>query len=1195
VNYRAADRGDIVAVPTAEMSAGEWNHVAVTFNYEDDAVTVYHNGQVVRSDTGKLGAGSLAGVGSLLLGQAYANGHMDETPRLYNSSGMYRPFNLDEFIMVQKALTPAEVSDVYGLSAPFETFVPTAVTVVPTAQTMAKGSSMRFVADVTGTGDKTAADNGVAWTIAGAASAGTAIDARGVLTIAADETADRVTVTAASDLDNSVFGAAAVTVRAARTDGAIAFGVLSDVHVGSSEDLDAGNNGRAKKAFQFLSDPTLRSEVVVVNGDLTGNGSWREFDVFRRLRNEFLTPPLIATMGNHDENQWDYFEQATGSLANDVKVVNGYYFIMVSPGAGSLDGNTMRATQAATGSYDYIAGWLAQQIATAEAADVSGKKPIFVFIHHPMTGTHYLSDEQGATGLYDVLEGHGNVVAFSGHTHGVNNHPLDIWQDGGFTTVNTAATCAGELSNRLGAASGNVPFGISEASQGLYVTADANGGVSVKTRDFRSDRWLYDWRFNVTEPLPYTTAGRRAAAAAPTFETSADIRVTGVSMTTVAFEFDRASVADTGVDDFDYYYRYVIVNKESGETEREYTDWSGWFLADSPGVIAQEVRGLTDDTAYELRIYAVDAYGLESAGYLHKAFSTTAVDNTYHAPIDYRLSFDGTLANAGSAPNAVRMFGLPEKPENYIPTATYGQGRHGQAIHLQPNNFVDLDGGAARIDYDQSFSTAFWINVEYARVDGDPVLVSNKNEDTSAHKGWLIGKENENQWISLLFSPTSGEPGKIRLTELTPSEWIVDGKSFATDTWIHIAATFDYENNKIIAYVNGEKVGEADADLAGGIGGITGEGKNKSTFLGSSPWNYTEEHGGYNGSGSTNDVMHNGVLEPRNTISFWADDFVLSSCVYTQEEIVALMGDIGSAPDHFTVTFDTDGGEPQPVDQEVYAGRTVFLPAEPSKSGDVFRGWYNGETAYDFGAAVAGPLGLTAKWESGAGGDQAPVYSGGDGSSSGGRTSNTPAAGAATPTAVSAPADAQPDPGAPFTDVKTGDWFRSDVDYVWAKNLMDGTGETLFSPQRDLTRSMIVTILYRHAGSPASDGAQPFSDVAAGQYYAGAVRWAAANGVVSGVGGDTFAPEAPITRQDLAVLLHRYAGFAGIQLSATRDYPGFQDDADISGYAKEAVAALFKAAIVEGKPGDVFDPRGATTRAEAAALLHRFLEAAERG
>ncbi|MDR3149087.1 MAG: S-layer homology domain-containing protein [Oscillospiraceae bacterium] len=1251
VNYSAQARGDIVAIPTAEMSAGEWNHVAVTFNFEDDEVKVYANGQVVGSESGKLGSVSLEGVGRLLLGQAYANGHTSESPKLYNTSGMYRPFNLDDFVMAQRSFTPAEVSEIYGKTSPTEPFVPESVIIVPSTLSLTKGSTMRFVAEVTGTGDKTSGDDEVTWTVTGAESEATVIDAGGNLTLGVDETSDAVTVRATSVLDNQIFGEAVVTVTEQRTDGGITFGVVSDTHVGSSDDLDVGNNARAKKAFQFYSAPAQSSDAVFVVGDLTSNGSWREFSVFQRLR-EYLTVPMIASMGNHDENQWDYFERSTGSLANDVKIINGYYFITVSPGAGTLDTATMRATQASQGSYDYIAQWLSDQIAAAEAADQSGKKPIFVFFHHPMRGTHYLSDEQGATGLFNTLSGHSNVVAFSGHTHGVNNHPLQIWQDGGFTTVNTAATCGGEPAQAPQAVSGNVPVGISESSQGLYVTADDGGNVSIKTRDFLNDRWLYDWTFNVNEDLPYTTDGRKAKSSAPEFASDAQIRITKINMTDIEFEFDRAEVTDGEVADFDYYYRYVFLNKATGVVEKEQNDWSGWYLVNSPRVIAREIRGLTRATEYELRIYAVNAYGLESGEYLSKTFSTTAVDNTYHTVIDYKLTFGDTLDNKGTAPDAVEMFGLESKPENYIPTAAYGSGKHGNAIHLQPNNFVTLDGGSEMIDYNQSFSFAMWVNVEYVRVDGDPVLLSNKNVDSSDNKGFAVYKEDGNRWLSLTFSPTSGLPGTLRLIELTPTAWIVNDKSFETDEWIHIAATFDYSNNKITAYVNGIKVGEADANLTGGIGGITGEGKNKSTFLGSSPWNYTEEHGGYNGSGSTNDVMHNGVLEPRKTISFLADDFIMSSCIFNYEEIAEIMGDIDAVPQHYTVTFDTDGGEPQPVAQEIYVGRSVAVPVEPSQVGLSFAGWYVGEDQFDFDAeTVGGNLALIAKWDSinhltvtaerggsiitDASGNYAAgtivnisaransgyrfsgwtstgggsfanagsanttftmpdndavitanftyAGSGSSGGASGNGSSTSSSASSAGSTTNSSLQN-------PFKDVSKDAWYYYDIEYVCAHNIFGGTETDMFSPEISMTRGMIAAVLWRAAGSPNVSG-DPFNDVDSAAYYSAATVWARSLGIINGVGGGNYAPNNPIMRQDLAVILYNFARITGRTLPALREYPGYRDDSSTANYAKEAIEALCRSGVISGKNDNLFDPKGLATRAEVAAMLHRLLEA----
>ena len=180
----------------------------------------------------------------------------------------------------------------------------------------------------------------------------------------------------------------------------------------------------------------------------------------------------------------------------------------------------------------------------------------------------------------------------------------------------------------------------------------------------------------------------------------------------------------------------------------------------------------------------------------------------------------------------------------------------------------------------------------------------------------------------------------------------------------------------------------------------------------------------------------------------------------------------------------------------------------------------------------------------------------------------------------------------PFNDVKKSDWFYDAVMDMLGRGLMIGTADDKFDPSGTLSRAMIVTVLYRHAGKPVVSGLNnPFDDLADGQWYTGAVKWAAANGIVTGKGNGKFGPDENITRQDFAVILYRYAGFAGMALSVTRDDPDFLDDADIANYAKEAVEAFFKAGIIDGKPGNRFDPQGSATRVEFAVMIHRMLEA----
>jgi len=180
----------------------------------------------------------------------------------------------------------------------------------------------------------------------------------------------------------------------------------------------------------------------------------------------------------------------------------------------------------------------------------------------------------------------------------------------------------------------------------------------------------------------------------------------------------------------------------------------------------------------------------------------------------------------------------------------------------------------------------------------------------------------------------------------------------------------------------------------------------------------------------------------------------------------------------------------------------------------------------------------------------------------------------------------------PFTDVFESDWFYNDVKYTHQNGLFAGTGANTFSPQMPMTRGMVVTVLGRLAGIDIADYiGNSFDDVDTSQYYTPYVKWAVEMGIVSGVGNNNYAPDADISRQDLAVILYIYAVKMGIALPETETAADFDDGSDIASYAAAAVEAMQKTGIISGKPGNVFDPQGIATRAEVAAMLHRFVEA----
>ncbi|MDR1616016.1 MAG: S-layer homology domain-containing protein, partial [Syntrophomonadaceae bacterium] len=193
--------------------------------------------------------------------------------------------------------------------------------------------------------------------------------------------------------------------------------------------------------------------------------------------------------------------------------------------------------------------------------------------------------------------------------------------------------------------------------------------------------------------------------------------------------------------------------------------------------------------------------------------------------------------------------------------------------------------------------------------------------------------------------------------------------------------------------------------------------------------------------------------------------------------------------------------------------------------------------------------------------------------------------------------DSTPAPSAwsnPFEDVKNSDWFYDDVAFAHKNGLFAGVSASVFGPGAPITRGMFVTVLGRLYGADVNSyAANSFSDVQASRYYAPYIEWAKESGITSGVGDNKFAPDAAITRQDLAALLLRYAEYANKQFPVTRQFVTFADDAQIAGYAKNAVQTLYNGGIISGKPNDLFDPEGEATRAEVAAMLHRFIEAAK--
>ena len=261
----------------------------------------------------------------------------------------------------------------------------------------------------------------------------------------------------------------------------------------------------------------------------------------------------------------------------------------------------------------------------------------------------------------------------------------------------------------------------------------------------------------------------------------------------------------------------------------------------------------------------------------------------------------------------------------------------------------------------------------------------------------------------------------------------------------------------------------------------------------------------------------------------------------------------GGGTNSYTVKFDTQGGSAI-ENVSVKLNGTVQKPEDPVREGYAFAGWFTDKectTAYDFDAKVTKSFTLYAKW-----------------------TKKTVA-----PTEWENP----------FTDVKESDWFYENVRYAYENKLFSGVSDTVFAPNTEMTRAMLVTVLYRAEGEPAVAKNIPFADINMSEYYANAVIWASANGIVKGYDENTFAPGDNITREQIAAIMERYADFKGSDTTQTGDLSQFTDEAEISDWARENVAWAVGAGLISGKGNGILDPLGNATRAEVAAILQRFL------
>ena len=283
----------------------------------------------------------------------------------------------------------------------------------------------------------------------------------------------------------------------------------------------------------------------------------------------------------------------------------------------------------------------------------------------------------------------------------------------------------------------------------------------------------------------------------------------------------------------------------------------------------------------------------------------------------------------------------------------------------------------------------------------------------------------------------------------------------------------------------------------------------------------------------------------------YAETATHKASAYTEVTVPAKTsgGGSGTAVANYTLTFEVNGGsEVQKVIKS--RGTTIDLAGyKPTKEGYEFAGWYSDKALTEEVTSVKLTKSTTvyAKWTK----------------------------------KVVAPIEL------PFTDITEKDWFCDNIAFVFEKGIMTGVSDTLFAPQADTTRGMIVTMLYRLEGQLKVTGDCPFDDVQAGAWYADAITWAVANKIVNGY-GDSFGAEDPITREQMATVLYNYAAFKGYDGGDKADLTKFADNGEISVWAEAALSWANANALVTGKSGNTLEPKGNAARCEVAAILHRF-------
>jgi hypothetical protein len=396
------------------------------------------------------------------------------------------------------------------------------------------------------------------------------------------------------------------------------FGITADVH---AEADNPTNVERFAKALRFFA--AEKADAVFSAGDFTLIGRDTEYEAYCRVLKENAASPVYHLMGNHELDTAAIMYQRLGQRPNSHEIIGGYHCIMASPGFGPL---TIHDETSCTGArhgwkdYQYVRSWLEKQLAIA--AHDAPRKPIFVFIHHPLKFTIYDSHECHSIGLCSgrgktftsIFDDYPQALVFSGHIHSVNNHPKSIWQQvGGFTAINVPALI--DIALATGMISGEAPPDNRNTAQVVLLRVDDDGLVTIRNRDLLADQWIEDqtWRFNAQdrEDRPYTDT-RAERFDPPSFPPGAAITLSDISETELTASFPQAEVAANAKGDIVSHYRFELLD-EAGRLVNRFSAFSWFYRLPRPPFMSHTVSFLEAGAKYTLRVFPLDAFDREGA------------------------------------------------------------------------------------------------------------------------------------------------------------------------------------------------------------------------------------------------------------------------------------------------------------------------------------------------------------------------------------------------------------------------------------------------------------------------------------------------------------------------------------------------------------------------------------------------------